>query len=130
VSPDISNSQLASFLKVVALLRSLSSNSHMANHATQNAHLRSLQPNPTDIITKRQKNTDAARRSRQRKLLRMEALEHKVRQLEMNNQQLQSHIKASEQQRNQSAARVASGKERVKELEAQLAAVHVALMET
>ncbi|KAI9020953.1 hypothetical protein CLU79DRAFT_703552 [Phycomyces nitens] len=128
-SPALSNPQLASFLKVVALLGSLStSNRSQKPHRTRNPS--QLPPNPPNIISKRQKNTDAARRSRQRKLFKMETLERRVRDLEANNGQLQQHITTSEQERNQSAARAAAGKQRMEALEAQLAAAHALLLNT
>ncbi|KAL0095143.1 hypothetical protein J3Q64DRAFT_1629302 [Phycomyces blakesleeanus] len=134
-SPALSNPQLASFLKVVALLGSLSSNNQTSKaqqtaRARNNDDNRLSSSNPSHIISKRQKNTDAARRSRQRKLFKMESLERRVRDLEANNGQLQQHITESEQERNLSAARATAGKKRMEALEAQLAAAHALLMNT
>ncbi|CAO3642353.1 unnamed protein product [Cunninghamella echinulata] len=80
------------------------------------------------IILKRQKNTDAARRSRLRKVLKMEAMEKRVSELEKNNEQLRLQVILSETERDNAKLKEAQQRERVAKLEEQLAEAHRSLL--
>ncbi|CAO3611680.1 unnamed protein product [Cunninghamella blakesleeana] len=80
------------------------------------------------ITLKRQKNTDAARRSRLRKVLKMESLERRVSELERNNDQLRLQIIISETERDNAKLKEAQQRERVEKLEEQLAEAHRSLL--
>ncbi|CAM0141008.1 unnamed protein product [Umbelopsis sp. WA50703] len=73
-----------------------------------------------DIVTKRQRNTDAARRSRLRKALRLQSLELEVKQLAEKNDVLAGQVSTLEAQRIESANREQVLKDRIRHLEAQL----------
>jgi hypothetical protein len=80
-----------------------------------------------EIILKRQKNTDAARRSRMKKLMKMEQLESKVNELESENHTLVTRIAVLESEKYGLESKSTSYEERIKVLEAQLAEAHRAL---
>ncbi|KAH8553907.1 hypothetical protein BGW37DRAFT_482696 [Umbelopsis sp. PMI_123] len=82
---------------------------------------------PDDIALKRQKNTDAARRSRLKKLVKMETLEKQVSELEAENSKLNTRVAVLESEKNGLEAKERSLEERVRNLEAQLAEAHKAL---
>lgn len=72
------------------------------------------------VTLKRMKNTDAARRSRQRKVIKMEGLETRALGLEKQNQQLLLQIADAEQLLDAARARELSQREKVMALEAEL----------
>ncbi|KAI8637880.1 hypothetical protein BD408DRAFT_423812 [Parasitella parasitica] len=80
-----------------------------------------------EITLKRQKNTDAARRSRLKKLVKMEQLEKKVSDLEADNSQLTTRIAVLESEKAGLQSKDVSLEERIKVLEAQLSEAHHAL---
>jgi hypothetical protein len=80
------------------------------------------------VTLKRMKNTDAARRSRQRKLMKMEGLESRVHGLEKQNQQLLLQVAESQRLRDAAKAREASQREKVVALESELAQVQRSLV--
>lgn len=80
------------------------------------------------IVLKRQKNTDAARRSRLRKVLKMESLERRVAELEKSNEQLRLQVIISETERDNAKLKEAQQRERVEKLEEQLAEAHRSLL--
>lgn len=82
---------------------------------------------PDEIALKRQKNTDAARRSRLKKLVKMETLEQQVSELEADNSKLNTRVAVLESEKNGLEAKERSLEERVRNLEAQLAEAHKAL---
>ncbi|KAI7899542.1 uncharacterized protein BX663DRAFT_521245 [Cokeromyces recurvatus] len=83
---------------------------------------------PTDdIAIKRQKNTDAARRSRLRKVQKMEALENRVSELEKLNAGLLMHVAVLDSEKTNLKAKESSYENRIKCLEEQLAEAHKAL---
>jgi Basic region leucine zipper len=82
---------------------------------------------PDEIALKRQKNTDAARRSRLKKLVKMETLETQVSELEADNSKLNTRVAVLESEKNGLEAKERSLEERVRNLEAQLAEAHKAL---
>jgi len=85
-------------------------------------------PDETDeIALKRQKNTDAARRSRLKKLVKMETLEKQVSELEAENSKLNTRVAVLESEKNGLETKERSLEERVRNLEAQLAEAHKAL---
>ncbi|CAO3600697.1 unnamed protein product [Absidia cylindrospora] len=81
------------------------------------------------LALKRQKNTDAARRSRQRKLMKMEGLESRVNELEKDNQQLLLKVAVAENERDAAKVKEAKQREKVAALEAQLAKSHQELLQ-
>jgi hypothetical protein len=81
------------------------------------------------LALKRQKNTDAARRSRQRKVMKMEALESRVRELEKHNQQLLLQAAVAENERDAAKVKESKQREKVAALEAQLAESHQQLQQ-
>lgn len=80
-----------------------------------------------EIALKRQKNTDAARRSRLKKLVKMEQLEHKVSELESDNHRLTTRIAVLESEKSGLESKDSSLEDRIRVLEAQLAEAHKAL---
>lgn len=80
-----------------------------------------------DIALKRQKNTDAARRSRLKKLVKMEALEARVVELEADNTKLSTRIAVLESEKSGLESKDKGLEERIRTLEAQLAEAHKAL---
>ncbi|KAL1921022.1 uncharacterized protein VTP21DRAFT_11657 [Calcarisporiella thermophila] len=76
---------------------------------------------------KRQKNTDAARRSRLKKMLKMESLERRVTELETENSSLVLRVAVLESEKGNLEARDKEWAERVKKLEEQLVQAHKAL---
>ncbi|KAG0312370.1 hypothetical protein BGZ99_009548 [Dissophora globulifera] len=80
-----------------------------------------------EIVAKRAKNTDAARRSRLKKLIKLEGLEAKVSDLEAANNALNMKIAILETEKNGFIVKDAEQTARIAQLEAQLAEAHVAL---
>ncbi|KAF9920316.1 hypothetical protein FBU30_009881 [Linnemannia zychae] len=80
-----------------------------------------------EIIAKRAKNTDAARRSRLKKLIRLEGLEAKVSDLESANSDLNMRIAILETEKSGFLAKEAEQAARIAQLEAQLAEAHAVL---
>ncbi|KAF9199319.1 hypothetical protein BGZ49_010578 [Haplosporangium sp. Z 27] len=80
-----------------------------------------------EIIAKRAKNTDAARRSRLKKLIKLEGLEAKASDLEAANNALNMKIAILETEKNGFIAKDAEQTARIAQLEAQLAEAHAAL---
>ncbi|CAO3597335.1 unnamed protein product [Absidia cylindrospora] len=80
------------------------------------------------LVLKRLKNTDAARRSRQRKLMKMEGLQSRVAELEKHNGKLQSQVAMAENERDAAKIKESRRRERVATLEAQLAEAHQSLL--
>ncbi|KAG0166622.1 hypothetical protein DFQ28_007069 [Apophysomyces sp. BC1034] len=137
--------QLAPLLKALSLLGAMqhSSNTGIDNHistttkqlpraASKRARNNEEDDKPLglqdQLAVKRQKNTDAARRSRLRKVLKMEALEQRVRELEADNERLLLHIAVAESERNTAITKEQRNRERVSKLESQLAEAHKSLM--
>lgn len=81
-----------------------------------------------ELAIKRQRNTDAARRSRLRKALKMQALERRVQELEQENEQLRLKIAVLESERDAAREKEKTKQAQVLDLEAQLAVAHKALM--
>ncbi|KAG0195813.1 hypothetical protein BGX31_005815, partial [Mortierella sp. GBA43] len=82
---------------------------------------------PEEVILKRAKNTDAVRRSRMKKLLRLESLENKVSDLESTNNRLTMKVAILETEKNGHLVREAEQAARIAQLEAKLAEAHAAL---
>ncbi|KAF9950691.1 hypothetical protein BGZ72_007682 [Mortierella alpina] len=80
-----------------------------------------------EIVAKRAKNTDAARRSRMKKLIKLEGLEAKVSDLESANNALNMKIAILETEKNGFVTKDAEQTARIAQLEAQLAEAHAAL---
>ena len=82
-----------------------------------------------DVATKRQRNTDAARRSRMRKAQRMEQLEKRVNSLEISNEHLRLRAAVLESERKVALAKQKKSLERISFLEKQLSEAHDALVQ-
>jgi hypothetical protein len=80
-----------------------------------------------DAAVKRQKNTDAARRSRLRKVQKMETLEVRVSELEKINAGLLMRVAVLDSEKTNLKAKESSYENRIKVLEEQLAEAHKAL---
>ncbi|KAI8087777.1 uncharacterized protein B0P05DRAFT_532268 [Gilbertella persicaria] len=83
---------------------------------------------PVDLVIKRQRNTDAARRSRMRKVLKMESLEKRVEVLRNDNERLRVKVAVLGSEVNHAAEKEKHNIQRVLELEAQLANAHQQLV--
>jgi len=80
-----------------------------------------------EVVAKRAKNTDAARRSRLKKLIRLEGLEAKISDLETANNDLSMKIAILETEKSSFVSKETEQIARIEQLEAQLAEAHVAL---
>ncbi|KAG2208801.1 hypothetical protein INT46_003009 [Mucor plumbeus] len=80
-----------------------------------------------DAAVKRQKNTDAARRSRLRKVQKMETLETRVSELEKINAGLLMRVAVLDSEKTNLKAKESSYEDRIRVLEGQLAEAHKAL---
>jgi hypothetical protein len=80
-----------------------------------------------EAALKRQKNTDAARRSRLKKVMKMEAYEKRVSDLERMNAQLLLRVAVLDSEKSHLLTKESSHESRIKTLEAQLAEAHKAL---
>ncbi|OAQ28334.1 hypothetical protein K457DRAFT_20275 [Linnemannia elongata AG-77] len=80
-----------------------------------------------EVVAKRAKNTDAARRSRLKKLIKLEGLEAKVFDLESANSDLNMRIAILETEKSGFLAKEAEQAARIAQLEAQLVEAHAAL---
>ncbi|KAF9908855.1 hypothetical protein EC991_009375 [Linnemannia zychae] len=80
-----------------------------------------------EVIAKRAKNTDAARRSRLKKLVKLEGLEAKVSELEADKTRLTMRVAVLETEKTSHLVREAEQNARIAQLEAKLAEAHAAL---
>jgi hypothetical protein len=80
-----------------------------------------------EIAQKRQKNTDAARRSRLKKIVKMECLEKQVNELESDNSRLTTRVAVLESEKCALIEKDKGLEDRIRVLEAQLAEAHRAL---
>ncbi|KAG0040334.1 hypothetical protein BGZ82_003639 [Podila clonocystis] len=80
-----------------------------------------------EIVAKRAKNTDAARRSRMKKLIRLEGLEAKVSDLETSNNKMTLKVAILETEKSNFINKEAEQNVRIAQLEAKLAEAHAAL---
>lgn len=86
-----------------------------------------IQQDSDEISQKRQKNTDAARRSRLKKIIKMETLEKQVNELESDNSRLTTRVAVLESEKSALIAKDVGLEDRIRVLEAQLAEAHRAL---
>ncbi|KAK3835729.1 MAG: hypothetical protein J3R72DRAFT_451158 [Linnemannia gamsii] len=80
-----------------------------------------------EVVAKRAKNTDAARRSRMKKLIKLEGLEAKAFDLESANSDLDMRIAILETEKSAFLVKEAEQAARIAQLEAQLAEAHASL---
>ena len=85
-----------------------------------NSRSKSKEPISLELALKRQKNTEAARRSRMRKVLKMETLENHVKRLEAENNNLSIKLAMLESNRVEWETKEKSLLEKIKNLEEQL----------
>ncbi|ORY96487.1 hypothetical protein BCR43DRAFT_563783 [Syncephalastrum racemosum] len=101
---------------------------HQQQQQPQRGKKRASSDEPLDeAALKRQKNTDAARRSRLRKVMKMEALEKQVAELEKTKTSLLLRVAVLDAEKAGLQSKEASYEARIKMLESQLADAHVAL---
>lgn len=86
-----------------------------------------IQQDSDEVSQKRQKNTDAARRSRLKKIVKMESLEKQVQTLESDNSRLTTRVAVLESEKVALIAKDVGLEDRIRVLEAQLAEAHRAL---
>lgn len=108
-----------------------SSSSNINNNNRKRSHSSSNDDNTTltadEAAIKRQKNTDAARRSRLKKVMKMESLEKRVNELERMNAQLLLRVAVLDSEKSHLQTKEATHEARIKTLENQLAEAHKAL---
>ncbi|KAI8086087.1 uncharacterized protein BX664DRAFT_334879 [Halteromyces radiatus] len=100
---------------------------HPIHHQVNNKRKIVTDKEQDDIALKRQKNTDAARRSRLKKLVKMETLEKRVVELEADNTRLSTRIAVLESEKSGLESKDKGLEDRIRTLEAQLAEAHKAL---
>lgn len=127
---NIKNNDMSSNLGATALLPNgyplaPGAHPHLNHSASKRKYVDEKESD--DIALKRQKNTDAARRSRLKKLVKMEALEARVVELEADNTKLSTRIAVLESEKSGLESKDKSLEERIRTLEAQLAEAHKAL---
>ncbi|KAI9272326.1 hypothetical protein EDC94DRAFT_511873 [Helicostylum pulchrum] len=142
---DISKSSidLQPFIKALTLLGSIQYNQDTTttttttnNNNTNNndddnrkrERSESIEDSQDLVVLKRQRNTDAARRSRQRKAQKMDTLEKRVLDLEVDNERLRLRTAVAESERANIEAKEKRSRVRILELERQLADTHKALL--
>ncbi|CAO3572040.1 unnamed protein product [Mortierella alpina] len=97
---------------------------------TRAGHKRALTPaenESEEILAKRAKNTDAARRSRLKKTVKLESLEVKVSDLEATNTRLNMRVAVLETERTGFLVKEAEQNARIAQLEAKVIEAHLAL---
>lgn len=140
---DISKSSidLQPFIKALTLLGSIqynqdtthtnNNNDNTNNNNDENRkreRSESIEDSQDLVVLKRQRNTDAARRSRQRKAQKMDTLEKRVLDLEVDNERLRLRTAVAESERANIEAKEKRSRVRILELERQLADTHKALL--
>lgn len=124
-----SSIDLQPFIHALTILGSMQ---HTEDRNINNKRERSPSLNtqdPQDMIAlKRQRNTDAARRSRQRKAEKMTCLEQQVADLETSNDRLRLRAAVAESECANIHAKEKRSRVRILELESQLAEAHKALL--
>ncbi|GAA5814130.1 hypothetical protein MFLAVUS_007621 [Mucor flavus] len=140
---DISKSSidLQPFIKALTLLGSIqynqdtthtnNNNDNTNNNNDENRkreRSESIDDTQDLVVLKRQRNTDAARRSRQRKAQKMDTLEKRVLDLEADNERLRLRTAVAESERANIEAKEKRSRVRILELERQLADTHKALL--
>lgn len=87
----------------------------------------SVEDESEEVLAKRAKNTDAARRSRLKKLVKLETLEAKAHELETTNNRLNMRIAVLETEKNNFLIKDAEQAARIAQLEAKVIEAHLAL---
>ncbi|KAF8920431.1 hypothetical protein EDD21DRAFT_389683 [Dissophora ornata] len=109
-------------------LRSQQLTSNAANVKSTIKRSRSPEEEETEeILAKRAKNTDAARRSRLKKLAKLETLEVKVAELEATNHRLNTRVAVLETEKNGFLIKEAEQNARIAQLEAKVMEAHLTL---
>ncbi|KAG0237509.1 hypothetical protein BGW42_000719 [Actinomortierella wolfii] len=125
-TPSI-NSTMAAAAVTAASASTVPSPAPRARKGSKRAVPLTPEEEANEIILKRAKNTDAARRSRLKKLLRLETLENRVSELESTNTQLTMQVAVLTSEKNGLMAKEAEQASRIAQLEAKLAEAHRAL---
>lgn len=105
-----------------------SNNDDISNNYNKRERSESIDDSQDLVVLKRQRNTDAARRSRLRKAQKMDSLEKRVLDLEAENERLRLRAAVAESDRANIEAKEKRSRVRVLELERQLADTHKALL--
>ncbi|CAO3685326.1 unnamed protein product [Rhizopus stolonifer] len=121
---------LQPFINALAMLGTMQPSTNENNKRERSESLDPTLSHEDLIVLKRQRNTDAARRSRQRKAMRMDALEKKVSELETANERLRLRAAIAESEKANIQAKEKRSKVRILELEQQLADAHRILLQT
>ncbi|ORX60629.1 hypothetical protein DM01DRAFT_1371184 [Hesseltinella vesiculosa] len=127
--PEAPSVDLASFV-ASKISRSASSTSTASSASSSSGRKRSsaqVDLSADEIAVKRQKNTDAARRSRLKKVMKMEGLEKRVNDLERLNSQLLLRVAVLDSEKSHLKSKESAHEDRIKTLELQLAEAHRAL---
>ncbi|KAI8986019.1 hypothetical protein BDB01DRAFT_834795 [Pilobolus umbonatus] len=135
-SPDIPSTgdYLQPFIKALTLLGSIQYNQSTGQKRKRSAMnsddvANRLHEETEDLVAlKRQRNTDAARRSRQRKVMKMESLEKRVQQLESENELLKLRAAVNESERMNLETKEKRYRVRILDLEQRLIDAHKALL--
>jgi hypothetical protein len=107
--------------------RSLSNVTNV-NARTSIKHSRLVEENESDeILAKRAKNTNAARRSRFKKVVKLEGLEAKVAEMEATNHRLNTRVAILETEKNGFLIKEAEQNARIAQLEAKVMEARLAL---
>jgi hypothetical protein len=123
-----SSIDLQPFIHALTILGSMHTEDRNINHKRERSPSLNTQ-DPQDMIAlKRQRNTDAARRSRQRKAEKMTCLEQQVADLETSNDRLRLRAAVAESECANIHAKEKRSRVRILELESQLAEAHKALL--
>ena len=112
---------------VIPKVEPVESAATLAANIAQNKRSLSPEDETNEIVAKRAKNTDAARRSRMKKLVKLETLETKVTELETTNTRLTMKVAVLETEKNGHLVKEAEQSVRIAQLEAKLAEAHAAL---
>jgi len=95
-------------------------NSPMTMKTNSRSHGKNNEPISLELALKRQKNTEAARRSRMRKVLKMETLENHVKRLEADNKNLSIRLAMLESNRIEWESKEKKLLDKIKDLQEQL----------
>ncbi|KAF9407777.1 hypothetical protein BGZ94_002560 [Podila epigama] len=110
-----------------AARKSLASPPAKSNSSNRSKRSASVDEESEEVLAKRAKNTDAARRSRLKKMVRLETLENKVQELEATNHRLSMRVAVLETEKNNFLIKDAEQVARIAQLEAKLVEAHLAL---
>ncbi|RIA99269.1 hypothetical protein C1645_747770 [Glomus cerebriforme] len=124
ITPSAVNSTSALTSEQAKTQKNSSSSSRSSRKKTFIKFVKDPQTVAEDLVRKRAKNTDAARRSRLRKVVKMENLEKQVGQLTTENNELKTRLTVLEIEKKSLEEKNLDKDNRIKILECQLAEAH------